>query len=156
MFVNSIISYLMIELRGILLTLLSFNHSMFVILSYINLKYVFTNMKINQSATISSHLLAQSQQIGQLVARLRVARKIKQADAAVRAGLSRNTAYRIERGDPGLAIGQVLRYLDAISAGSTLSDLLTESDPSLVALEARERTRRIRDLSSSELKELDF
>lgn len=113
-------------------------------------------MKINQLASISPHLLAQNQQLGQLLARLRVARKMKQADAAVRAGLSRNTAYRIERGDPSLAIGQILRYLDAISAGSTLLDLLTESDPSLVVLLAHERTKRVRGLSSSELEELNF
>ena len=41
--------------------------------------------------------------------------------------------YRIERGDPGLAVGQVLRYLDAIAPGSTLLDLLSESDPPLAA-----------------------
>ncbi|QUN32820.1 helix-turn-helix transcriptional regulator (plasmid) [Cupriavidus sp. KK10] len=46
-----------------------------------------------------------------MLARLRQARHIKQADAAVRAGLSRNTAYRIEKGDPGLAFGQMLEYL---------------------------------------------
>lgn len=113
-------------------------------------------MKINQSAAISSQLLAQSQQLGVLIARLRIARKMKQADAAVRAGLSRNTAYRIERGDPGVAFGQVLRYLDAISPGSTLLDLLTENDPALVVLKASEQIRRIRDLSSSELDELNF
>ena len=81
---------------------------------------------------------------------------IKQTDAALRAGQSRNTAYRIERGDPGLAIGQVLRYLDAIAPGSTLLDLLSESDPALAALAARERTQRVRDLSTTELDELDF
>lgn len=113
-------------------------------------------MKINQSAAISSHLLAQSLQIGLLIARLRIARKMKQTDAAVRAGLSRNTAYRIEKGDPGVAMGQVMRYVDAISPGSTLLDLLNESDPALGILKAAEQTRRIRDLSSSELDELNF
>ncbi len=29
----------------------------------------------------------------------------------MRAGHSRNTAYRIEKGDPGLAFGQMLEYL---------------------------------------------
>lgn len=77
-------------------------------------------MKVSQSATLSPQLLEQSKQLGQRLARLRLARRIKQTDAAVRAGLSRNTVYRLERGDPGLAIGQVLRYLDAIAPGSTL------------------------------------
>jgi transcriptional regulator with XRE-family HTH domain len=91
-----------------------------------------------------------------LLARLRTARRVKQSDAAVRAGLSRNTAYRIEQGDPGLAIGQLLRYLDAIAPGSTLADLLLQSDPALPALAARERTRRVRDLTAAEREELNF
>ena len=113
-------------------------------------------MKISQSAALAPHLLDQAAQLGRRLARLRLARGIKQTDAALRAGLSRNTAYRIERGDPGLAIGQVLRYLDAIAPGSTLLDLLSESDPALAALAARERTQRVRDLSATELDELDF
>ena len=71
-------------------------------------------------------------------------------------GLSRNTVYRLEKGDPGLAVGQVFRYLDAISPGSTLLDLLSENDPALVALSAREKTRRVRDLTAAERQELDF
>ncbi len=115
-----------------------------------------TSMKVNQAAALSPPLLAQSAEMGARLARLRTARQLKQADAALRAGLSRNTAYRIERGDPGLAIGQVLRYLDAIAPGSTLLDLLSENDPALTAQAARERARRVRDLGAQELGELDF
>jgi len=113
-------------------------------------------MKINQAAVLPPLLLQQSAALGHRLARLRLARGIKQADAALRAGLSRNTAYRLERGDPGLAMGQVLRYLDAIAPGSTLLDLLSESDPALAALAVREQSRRVRDLSVAELEELDF
>lgn len=94
--------------------------------------------------------------MGELLARLRHARKMKQADAAVRAGLSRNTAYRLEQGDPGVAFGQILRYLQAIAPGATLVSLLTEADPALVVLRAREATQRVRDLTAEELKGLDF
>ncbi len=94
--------------------------------------------------------------MGALLARLRHARKIKQADAALRAGLSRNTAYRMEKGDPGLAIGQVLRYLDAIAPGATLADLLAESDPALSALQRREATQRVRAMTAAERAALDF
>ena len=129
---------------------------MFVI-SLINLNSLyFTNMKIKQSATLSPHLLQESTQLGQRLARLRLARKIKQNDAALRAGLSRNTAYRLERGDPGLAIGQVLRYLAAIAPDCTLLDLLSEADPALASLKVREQSRRVRDLTSAELDELNF
>lgn len=113
-------------------------------------------MKVTQSTAIPAHLLAESTRIGQLLARLRIARKVKQTDAALRSGLSRNTVYRIEKGDPGLALGQVLRYLDAIAPGSTLLDLLSEKDPALISLAAREGTKRVRDLTVDELRELNF
>ncbi|WP_244222976.1 helix-turn-helix domain-containing protein [Cupriavidus lacunae] len=116
----------------------------------------FSNMKVSQLSVLSPAMTQQSAQVGQLLARLRQARHIKQADAAVRAGLSRNTAYRIEKGDPGVAFGQLLRYLDAISPGATLASLLAETDPALKALQSREATRRVRDLSASELQSLDF
>jgi transcriptional regulator with XRE-family HTH domain len=116
----------------------------------------FKNMKVNQSASLTPHLLAESKRIGQLVARLRLARKVKQTDAALRAGLSRNTVYRLEQGDAGLAIGQILRYLEAIAPGSTLADLLSESDPALVSLKVREQSKRVRGLTSTELEELNF
>ncbi|MGA1326707.1 MAG: helix-turn-helix domain-containing protein [Rubrivivax sp.] len=117
---------------------------------------VFSNMKVSQSALLSPRQLDECARLGQLLARLRMARKVKQADAALRAGLSRNTAYRLEKGDPGLALGQVLRYLEAVSPGSTLLDLLSEADPALVALDAREKTQRVRDLTAAEREELDF
>lgn len=115
-----------------------------------------TNMKIQQSAVLSTHLAQEVVHLGSLLARLRQARQVKQADAALRAGLSRNTAYRLEKGDPGLAIGQVLRYLEAIAPGTTLADLLTQADPALTALQARESTKRVRDLSAAELDDLNF
>ncbi|WP_159914679.1 helix-turn-helix domain-containing protein [Pantoea sp. 18069] len=113
-------------------------------------------MKLHQSAVLSPHLAQELVHLGHLLARLRQARKVKQADAALRAGLSRNTAYRLEKGDPGLAVGQVLRYLDAIAPGATLADLLRQADPALTALQARESTKRVRDLSAAELDDLNF
>lgn len=113
-------------------------------------------MKITQSAMLSSRQREECARLGARLARLRTARKVKQADAALRAGLSRNTVYRLEKGEPGLALGQILRYLEAIAPGSTLLDLLTETDPALLALEAREKTRRVRDMTAAELDELRF
>ena len=124
--------------------------------SHVYLKLVLTIMKVNQFSMLSTRQIDECAHLGQLLARLRLARKVKQSDAALRAGLSRNTAYRIEKGDPGLAMGQVLRYLAAISPGSTLLDLLSEKDPALVLLNAREKTKRVRDLTTAELEELNF
>jgi transcriptional regulator with XRE-family HTH domain len=115
-----------------------------------------SNMKVTQSTMLSPRQQDECVRLGQLLARLRIARKVKQTDAALRAGLSRNTVYRLEKGDPGLAMGQVLRYLEAIAPGTTLLELLSEQDPALLALAAREKTRRVRDLSAAELQELDF
>ena len=115
-----------------------------------------TNMKVQQSAVLSTHLAQEAVHLGHLLARLRQARKVKQADAALRAGLSRNTAYRLEKGDPGLAIGHVFRYLEAIAPGTTLAGLLAQADPALTALQTRESTKRVRDLSAAELDELNF
>lgn len=124
--------------------------------STIAIKIEITYMKVTQAAVMTAPLAKQCARMGELLARLRHARKMKQADAAVRAGLSRNTAYRLEKGDPGVAVGQVLRYLHAIAPGATLVSLLTEADPALVVLRAREATHRVRDLTDDELKNLDF
>jgi transcriptional regulator with XRE-family HTH domain len=113
-------------------------------------------MKITQSKVLNSSQTAEAKKLGMAVARLRIARGMKQDQTALRAGLSRNTAYRLEKGDPGMAVGQILRYLDAIVPGKTLFELLSETDPALAALRAKEQRRRARDLSRRELDEIDF
>lgn len=129
---------------------------MLVISSLIPLRLDFTSMKIDQASALSPDLQSESARVGALVARLRVARQIKQTEAAIRAGLSRNTAYRIERGDAGVAFGQLLRYLDAIAPGMTLAELLTESDPALRQQQREEQRQRVRGLTQAELEELNF
>jgi DNA-binding XRE family transcriptional regulator len=77
-------------------------------------------------------------------------------EAAVRAGLSRNTAYRLEKGDAGPAVGQVLRYLEAIAPERSLLKFLQADGPALAALEAGKKRERMRRLSKEELNKLDF
>ncbi len=113
-------------------------------------------MKRDETPLMTPALLAEATVIGQKLARLRMARRIRQADAAARAGLSRSTASLIEHGDPGRTLAQVLRYLDAVAPGLTLLALLQDEDPALRALQVRETTRRARPLSQAELKDLDF
>ena len=144
------------EFRGVRLTWRLIRPSMLVKSFIISVILDFTVMKVSQTVALSPKLLEASADLGRRLARLRLARRIKQVDAALRAGLSRNTVYRLERGDPGLALGQVFRYLEAISPGSTLLDLLSESDPALTVLKSREQSRRVRDLTVSELDELNF
>jgi DNA-binding XRE family transcriptional regulator len=113
-------------------------------------------MKVTQSALLNSAQMEEAKKLGATLARLRIARAMKQDQAALRAGLSRNTAYRLEKGDPGIAMGQVLRYLEAIVPGKTLLELLSETDPALAALGAKEQRHRVRALSKHELQEIDF
>jgi transcriptional regulator with XRE-family HTH domain len=113
-------------------------------------------MKHNEIPLMPLRRIDEAQGIGAKLARLRVARRIRQIDAAARAGLARSTAALIEKGDPGRTLAQVLRYLEAIAPSLSLLDLLQESDPSLKALLQAEATRRVRLLSGAELKELDF
>src|SRR6201997_4349374 len=112
-------------------------------------------MKVTQAAVLPPNLASEARKLGASVARLRIARGMKQDQAALRAGLSRNTAYRMEKGDPGIAMGQILRYLEAIVPGKTLLELLSETDPALAALSAKEQRRRARDPSQRELDEID-
>jgi hypothetical protein len=53
-------------------------------------------------------------------------------------------------------MGQVLRYLEAIAPGTTLLQLLFESDPALAALALREQTQRVRGLSAADIDALNF
>jgi transcriptional regulator with XRE-family HTH domain len=118
--------------------------------------FYINDMKVNQNHVMSSVRLEEMASMGSRLARLRIARHMTQAEAAVRSGLSRTTAYRLEKGDPGLAIGQVLRYLDAIAPGKTLLELLQGDDPALAALEASEKRKRARGLNKEEQERLDF
>ena len=113
-------------------------------------------MRVSQAAVLPPELATEAKKIGARLARLRIARHISQTEAALRAGFSRNTAYRLEKGDPGLALGQLLRYLDAIAPGKSLQSFLTEDDSAIAALEERERKKRVRPLSTRELDDLNF
>lgn len=114
------------------------------------------NMKRNEQPLMSPERLDEARQLGEKLARLRVARRIRQVDAATRAGLSRSTAVLLEKGDLSRTQAQILRYLEAIAPGVSLLSLLKEDDPSLQALAERETTRRVRSLSQTELQRLDF
>lgn len=129
---------------------------MSVIPGHKQIKNVITDMKHDEVPLMTARRLTEAKELGAKLARLRVARKIRQADAAARAGLARSTAALIEKGDPGRTQAQILRYLDAIAPTLSLLALLQESDPSLQALIRAEATRRVRPLSSAGLDELDF
>jgi transcriptional regulator with XRE-family HTH domain len=121
-----------------------------------SIKTDFANMKYPEAPLLPPARAEESSGLGARLTRLRKARRLRQADAASRAGLSRSTAVLLERGDPGRTLAQVLRYLEAIAPGLSLLDLLTDTDPSLKALAQAEATQRVRPLSPQQLAELDF
>ena len=113
-------------------------------------------MKIDQNSAISPALKAQLVELGSRLSKTRIARRMRQSEAASRAGISRATASLIENGSASVSIGQVVRYLDAIAPGKTLVSLLTADDPVVLAMERESLPKRARTLSPAELKELDF
>jgi len=58
--------------------------------------------------------LARYRDLGERLARLRVERAISVAEMARRLGVSRDTVYKIERGDLSVAMGTVMRYLETL------------------------------------------
>lgn len=113
-------------------------------------------MKKDQSTLLTADHLDQLRHVGACLARLRLARRVRQADAAVRAGIARSTAALIEKGSPSVAFGSVIRYLDAIAPKVSLSSVLMEDEASMKDLTFNEKTQRARGLSKAELAKLDF
>lgn len=113
-------------------------------------------MKIKQAQALPDTLAIQLREVGVRISRLRIARRVLQSEAAIRAGVSRSTAVAIEKGSPSVAIGQVIRYLDAVAPGKTLTGLLGAVDPAEVSLAVSERRTRARTLGGTALKRLDF
>ncbi len=138
------------------LTHLDVHLKMSAIAVSIRLGTVIATMKRNEQPLMTPERLDEARRLGEKLARLRMARRIRQADAATRAGLSRSTAVLLEKGDLSRTQAQILRYLEAIAPGVSLLSLLKEDDPSLQALAARETSQRVRALSKTELERLDF
>lgn len=115
-----------------------------------------TDMKKPQKTMVAGPLDAELAKLGDRIKRLRLARRILQQEAAIRAGIARSTASRIESGDPSVAIGQVLRYMDAIAPGKTLEQLYCDDDPAEAMLRFDERRIRASKVSNARKKELDF
>lgn len=113
-------------------------------------------MKRTQQDLLPSDLSRQLSDLGYVLAQSRIARKIPQSEVAVRANISRNTVSRIENGDAGVAIGQILRYLSVVRPGATLTDVMGKKDHAVQAVKSLQRPRRARPLSNKELEEYDF
>lgn len=115
-----------------------------------------SHMKKAQNIAMPPHLVQELRNLGEHIARMRKARRLLQAEVAVRANISRETASRIENGDAAVGIGQVVRYLDVIAPGASLGRLYETQDAALAMLESSEKRQRARKLSPKALKQYDF
>lgn len=83
--------------------------------------------------------------LGERIRVARVRRKIRQADLAVRSGLSRSTIQAIERGEMSCAVGSVLHVLWILGLSGEVELI---ADPGLdengLALSLSEGARRVR------------
>ena len=113
-------------------------------------------MKVSQKSALPDSLEQPLLAFGRSLARLRLARRLPQAHVAEKAGISRNTVSRIENGEPSVAIGQVVRYLQALNRVDIIEHLTNAPDPAVMALEAQEKRCRTRALTSKELERYDF
>lgn len=74
---------------------------------------------------------------------LRVAHEARQIGVAPRVGIARGTAGRHEKGDPAVAVGQLLRWLNALFLGLLLVvQQLSHDLPGVLALHERELTEQ--------------
>lgn len=106
-------------------------------------------MKYDETHRTPQARLDEAAGVGVKLGVLRKARHMSQAEAAARAGVSRSTAVLIEAGDPSRTLAQVLRYLEAISADTTLLALLSGDVPALRLAQASAIPKRVRATARS-------
>lgn len=89
--------------------------------------------------------------LGTLIRDARRARRMTQAELAVRAGTSHPTLIRIEAGSPATAIGTVLSVMEQVGLLKLLAEI---RDPATEALLRQHAPRRGRGTASA--RDLDF
>lgn len=63
--------------------------------------------------------------LGQNIRQARLARRFTMADLAMRADVSERTLMRLEKGDPGVGIGNLAAVLAALGSPAVLADLMS-------------------------------
>ncbi len=84
-------------------------------------------MKIDQKSKVSGPLAERLARMGAALRAHRLTRRLTHDAAAAQCDMSRQTLARIERGDPSVALGQVVRYAEALGVGEQLLGLQAPS-----------------------------
>lgn len=77
-------------------------------------------MKVSQKTRVTESTVDTLARLGLHLREFRLAKRMTHEQAALEAGFSRQTLSRIERGDPSVAIGQVMRYLEVVQAQAVM------------------------------------
>ena len=108
-------------------------------------------MKKRHNQLISKEDNQEFLQMGAMIASLRESAGISQSEAAIRASISRNTAYRIETGDSGVSVGVLMRYAKVIMPSFSLGLLSNWVKESHATLQGQPKT-----ISTKNNPEYDF
>lgn len=87
--------------------------------------------------------------LGENIARARIRRRLKQVELASKAGLTRPTVTRIERGQPTTAIGAYFSVIWAMGLEKEIANLASpDRDEEGKVLEAARQPKRVSDRRS--------
>lgn len=97
------------------------------------------------TSQLPREVLKHLEELGQRVRIARVRRRLSTEDLAQACGMGRRTLYRIENGDPGIALGSFLSVLWKLALLDTLHGVANpDADDHGKILEAASRPQRVR------------
>lgn len=114
-------------------------------------------MRRNWKAFITPNTAGEFSKLGRYLKHARVARNLTLDTASERAGIGRATIARIERGDPSVATGAFVAYLNLLGLLPQFTEALSpERDRIGEHLRSQQIRKRPRAPSDSRLRRYDF
>lgn len=102
-------------------------------------------MAQNVPVSLPREVLKQLEELGRRVHIARIRRRLSTEELAQACGIGRRTLYRIEKGEPGIAMGTFLSVLWKLALLDTLVDVADpDADEHGKILEAASRPQRVR------------
>ncbi|MBV5347397.1 helix-turn-helix domain-containing protein [bacterium] len=102
-------------------------------------------MALKSTEQLPREVLKHLDELGQRVRIARVRRRLSTEDLAQACGIGRRTLYRIENGEPGIALGTLLSVLWKLALLDTIRGVANpDTDDHGKILEAASRPQRVR------------